>query len=409
MGAPGEAASGARAWMLVGGIAGGQLVSWGIVYYGFSLFVLPMERDLGWDRTDLNGALSLGLLAMAVAAYPVGAWIDRHGGHWVMLVGAALSVALLLCWGRVESLAAFRAVWIGLGACMAATLYEPAFAMLNWMFRTSFRQKIAAVTLVGGFASTVFMPITQLLVDALGWRAALDALALIVALTVVPIHAWLAAQERRRPPPSVDLAPRRAGWPVLREAARRPVFWALFVSFTCYAATFTAMTFHLVPLLGERGLPQPLVIAAISVIGPAQVAARSVLITVARRAPTRTVGLIVVVAMPLAVTLLWAAPGSIIAVFLFAVVYGGANGLFTIVRSAVVPDMVQRDGYATVNGALAVPQNLAKAAGPIAAAAIWELAGGYDRVLLTVIAGAMVSAVAFWIATRVATPRHLQT
>ena len=49
-----------RSWALVWALATAQLVSWGILYYGFSLFVVPMESELGWSRTALNGALSLG-------------------------------------------------------------------------------------------------------------------------------------------------------------------------------------------------------------------------------------------------------------------------------------------------------------------------------------------------------------
>lgn len=107
---PAEAGS----WTLVWTLAAAQLVSWGALYYSFSLFVVPMETELGWSRTTLNGALSCGLLATSLFAYPVGSWIDRHGGRWLMTLGTALGVLLLVAWSMVESVAAFYAIWIAI-------------------------------------------------------------------------------------------------------------------------------------------------------------------------------------------------------------------------------------------------------------------------------------------------------
>ena len=123
-----------QGWPLVWALALAQLVSWGSIYYGFSLFVVPMEAELGWSRAAINGALSLGLLVSGACAYPVGAWIDRHGGRAVMGAGSALGAALLAAWSRIDSLAMLYVVWLGLGAALACTLYEPVFAVLTRRF-----------------------------------------------------------------------------------------------------------------------------------------------------------------------------------------------------------------------------------------------------------------------------------
>ena len=82
----------------------------------------------------------------------------------------------------------------------------------------------------------------------------------------------------------------------------------------------------------------------------------------------------------------------------FAVIYGSANGIFTIVRGTVVPELLSRDGYGAINGALAFPATIARALAPLAAAAIWTAAGGYDAVLWVGLATAGVSALGFWFA-----------
>jgi MFS family permease len=104
-----------RGWPLVWALSAAQLVSWGSIYYSFSLCVVPMENELGWSRASLNGALSLGLLASGLVAYPIGARIDRHGGRAVMTLGSLAGMVLFLAWSRVDSLALFYAIWLGLG------------------------------------------------------------------------------------------------------------------------------------------------------------------------------------------------------------------------------------------------------------------------------------------------------
>jgi Sugar phosphate permease len=126
--------TGAWPWTLVWALSAAQLVSWGALYYSFSLFVVPMEAELGWSRNALNGALSLGLLTAGVSAFAVGTWIDRRGGRALMTFGSALGAAMLAAWSRVESLVAFYAIWMGLGLALAATLYEPAFTVLTRLF-----------------------------------------------------------------------------------------------------------------------------------------------------------------------------------------------------------------------------------------------------------------------------------
>lgn len=397
---PGGAAGG---WPLVWALSLAQLVSWGSIYYGFSLFVVPMEAELGWSRTSLNGALSLGLLMSGLFAYPVGSWIDRRGGRALMTTGSLLGAVLLAAWSRVENVMAFYAIWVGLGLAMAATLYEPVFAVLTRSFQQSYRTKITALTLVGGFASTVFIPLTQLFIDRLGWRDALLALAFCNGAISLPIHALLLRDGNTRgggaSSSGADAA--AAADAALRRALRHPVFWGLAICFTAYYATFAALTFHIIPLLTERGVPSSTIIGAIAVIGPAQVAGRVVLLAFGRHLPTAMVGRVVVLAFPAAVLLLIAFPNSVPMLFAFALLYGAANGIMTILRGTATPDMLFRDGYGTVNGALSLPANIARAAAPFAAALIWG-AGGYDAVLWSIVGGSMVAALGFWSAAAMA-------
>jgi MFS family permease len=91
----------------------------------------------------------VGLLASALAAVPLGHYIDRHGARGVMTVGSCAASLLVVAWARVETLPAFYVIWIGLGSAMAAVLYEPAFAVLVRWFVRGRAQALSILTSVG--------------------------------------------------------------------------------------------------------------------------------------------------------------------------------------------------------------------------------------------------------------------
>ena len=375
-------------WTAVAAIAVAQVVSWGAIYYTFSLFVGPMEKELGWDRATLNGALSLGLLMAGLASMPAGVAIDR-GKARMLMAGCSLAAALLFwAWSGVQSVVAFYLLWAGLGVTMAGTLYDPAFAAITRRFPVSYRTRIAAVTLAGGFASTVFIPLGQAFIEWLGWRDALVALGLCNLAICVPVH-LLALGEGR----GTGHAPPKPPPGTLARALRRPAFWGLAVAWVVYSGTFSAVTFHLIPLLAERGFEMGAIVGIFALIGPAQVAGRIVLIALGRRLGTPLAGQIVFAAFPLSLLpLIW--HGPLWSLVVFALVYGAANGIMTIVRGAIVPELLGREGYGAISGAISMPSMIAKAGAPLGAALLWQWAG-YDAVLWCVLAGGVVAAAGF--------------
>jgi predicted MFS family arabinose efflux permease len=386
-------------------LAVAQLVSWGAIYYAFSLFVVPMESSMGWSRTATNAALSIGLLVSGLAAWPIGIWIDHGHGRKVMTSGALLATAMLALWSQAHSLVTLFVAWVGLGVAMAATLYDPVFAIVTRRFPHSFRKRITLITLVGGFASTVFIPLTHSLVDSFGWRAALLVLASLNLVFCVPLNALAIDRDEphaaQRPSRRATRASNAAA---TRRAFRTPTFWALAVCFTAYYATFAALTFHLVPLMTERHVAPSLIVATMAVIGPAQVLARILWFTIGREVRPATMGIVITTAFPASVVVLMFAGTSSVALILFAIVYGGANGMMTILRGTIVQDVMWTEGYGAVSGLLSMPSNIAKGIAPISAATIWAVGRNYVAVEWTVLAVSMVSAAAFVAAMRVS--RH---
>ena len=377
-------------------LAWAQLVSWGSVYYGFSLFVVPMEQALGWSRTDTNAALSFGLLVSGFAAFPLGMWIDRGHGRRIMVLGSALSSAMLLLWSQAHSLGTLFVVWGGLGVSMAATLYDPVFAIVTREFPRTFRTKITLITLVAGFASTVFIPLTQWVVEGVGWRGALMVLGALNLAIALPVHVVAIR------PYSASVATgnhrailREANKVSTRRALQSPVFWALAACFTAYYATFAALTFHLVPLMVERRVSHMALLTTMAIIGPAQVMARALWFAMGRSIKPAVVGIVVTTVFPISVVVLLLAGSSPYMLAAFALLYGGANGMMTILRGTIVQDLMWTQGYGGISGLLCLPSNIAKGVAPISAAAIWSVQQRYAPVEWVILGVSSMAAVAF--------------
>jgi sugar phosphate permease len=122
-------------WALVGALGLTATVSYGILSYGFAVFITPMGAELGWSKAEITGAFSLAQLVAGGTAIPVGRWVDRHGARALMTAGSVLAALLLAAWSQVRSLPAFYALMALMGVAMAAVLYEPAFAVVTTWFR----------------------------------------------------------------------------------------------------------------------------------------------------------------------------------------------------------------------------------------------------------------------------------
>jgi len=310
---------------------------------------------------------------------------------------------MLALWSQAHSLATLFVVWVGLGVAMAATLYDPVFAIITRDFPGSFRTKITLITLVAGFASTVFIPLTQGLVDGFGWRGALLALAAANLVVCLPLHFFAIGRDAPRENATDHKAALKvANAKATQRALRTPTFWALAVCFTTYYATFAALTFHLVPLMTERRVPPALILITMAAIGPAQVLARVLWFTVGRNVRPSIVGIVITIAFPASVAILMCAGTSPTLLILFAIIYGGANGMMTILRGTIVQDVMWTEGYGAVSGLLSMPSNIAKGIAPISAAAIWAIRGNYLLVEWTVLLVSLASAAAFVTAMRFA-------
>lgn len=375
-----------------------QTAGWGVLYFSFALVVGPMEAELGWSRTDLNGALTAGLLTTALASLPVGYWIDRFGGHALMTLGAVLAAALMAMWSMVETLTGFYLLWIGLGFATAATMGDPVFAVITANVR-DYRRALTYLAFVTGLSSTVFIPLISLLISWYGWRSALLLSALVYLVIAGGLNAVFLRGTRGSSRSDGKAAGTAAGPSPLKAALARRAFWGLVVCFGVQTFGFSGLTYHMIPLLQERGLDLDTIVTMMAMIGPAQVSGRLILHFFGERLSMRTLGRALTVALPFVfLLLLVVTPLGFVGLVLYAAVSGVTNGLLIIVRSVGLAEILGTRGYGQISGALMFIIMLPRTAAPLAFAAMWQVFGSYDTVLWILIAAGVVGAAGFWIA-----------
>lgn len=374
-----------RASVVTGALSATELVSWGVLYYAFAVFLAPMRDELGASTAQLTGAFSAGVLVSAVAGLAVGRHLDRRGAHGLMTTGSAAGVVLVLAWSQVQSVATLYVIWAGLGIVMAAVLYEPAFTVLakHHPDPGSRRRAMTVLTLVGALASFIFLPLSQLLVDVLGWRDALVALAAVLAVTV-PLHA-LALRE-----PEDEV---RAAAPIGEPAAgvlRSRGFWLLSAAFVLATVAAMAMMIHAIPYLTGRGMSPAWAAGALGLVGVSQIPGRLVFAPLARRlSPARTsvavflliaAGVALVVSAPVE----WMTVGGL-------VVLGVGNGMATLARATAMADLYGTGAYGTIAGVAGAATTTARAAAPVVAA-VFAAAFGYVALLWALVGLAVLAA-----------------
>jgi len=393
-------------WYIVAALAVTETISWGILYYGFAVFLTPMERELGWSRPSVTGAFSLALLLSGLAAPLVGRWIDRNGPRLLMSAGSVAATVLVLAWSRVASLSAFYAIWVGIGLAMAALLYEPAFTVVAKWFSRRRRQALTALTLIAGLASVIFTPLCNWLIELFGWREALVLLSILLGATTIPLHGLVL----RHSPQALGMDPdgdpvRPAGETTLAPdsgisagvALRTLTFWTWTAATVLNAATTVAVNVHLIPYLLGTGYSAAFAATVTGLVGGMQLPGRLLFAPLGRFLPARLMTVLVFVLQGTALVILLVVPG-VAGVLTFVVVFGMSNGMATLLRAARVAELFGPAAYGSIAGMMALWATLARAAAPVGVGMLYGLLGRYEPVFWGLVLGGLVAGSAGYLA-----------
>lgn len=384
-------------WGLVGTLGLTEMTSWGVLYYAFGVFLVPMEQELGWSRAAMAGAFSLTLLLSGIAAVPVGRWVDRHGPRLLMTVGSVLATLLVLAWSTVTNIVVFYLIWAAIGMVTAAVLYEPAFVVVaNWFER----RRDAALTLLtflGGLASVVYIPLAEWLIQGYGWRSALVLLAAILGIGTIPLHALVL----RRRPADLGLLPdgatvarvnaparpdaRPAPDHTAREALLDSSFWWLTAAFALVTMASVAVSVHFVPYLIDRGFSSTFAATMAGLIGVMALPGRLIFTPLGTWLPRRLISAGIFLCQTVALVVLVMMPTQL-GVILFVVLFGAGFGAVSPARAALVAELYGPRAYGSISSVLTAWSSGARALGPVGAGLLFSRFGSYVPVFWTLVA-----------------------
>ena len=344
-------------------------MAWGSSYYLPAVLAGPISADTGWSLSWVVGGLSCGLVAAGLVSPLVGRAIANRGGRPVLAASACLLAAGLSLLAAAHALPVFLAAWLVIGFGMGAGLYDPAFATLGRLYGEDGRSAITALTLFGGFASTVCWPLSAFLETHLGWRGACLTYAGIQLAVSLPIYLFGLPREPRHAVRPASLA---ASTPARLPEPGVAVFPLLACSLTLASMISTVFSVHLLTVLQGKGIALAAAVGLGALVGPSQVGARAIEMLIARHHHPILTKLASVSFVALGLALLWAG-GPLITLAL--VFYGAGIGLESIARGTLPLAVFGPDRYPVLMGRIAMPNLMAQAAAPAIGAGLLSALG----------------------------------
>ncbi|MCD1286600.1 MULTISPECIES: MFS transporter [unclassified Brevibacterium] len=367
-----------------------ELVSWGLLYYSLPVAVEPISQDMEWSHTVVTAALSLGLVVSAIAGIRVGKLLDSYGPRSIMSLGTVIGVLALLIVAAAPNLLVFYLAWVLAGFAQAATLYPPAFAVVTRWYGANRVKPLTTITLVGGLASTVFAPIIAWLIDSYGWRPTYVVLAVVLAVTALPMHLFFLNRRWTDEASTVTEKPSPAQ---IRTVTRDPRFVVLQIAVAASTFTLFAVTINIIPLIIERGADYSIAAIALGLVGFGQVTGRFFYPALERRSSPRSRTVILFAAGAVGLWLLALVPGPIWLLIGIGMLAGGVRGCITLLQATAVSDRWGTKNFGAINGVFVAPITVGTALAPAAGPALAGLVGGYPLMAI-VMAGLLTAATA---------------
>ena len=372
-----------------------QVFGYGTLYYAFTVLAPRVTAEFGWAPEWTFGGFAIGLLLGGAVAPVTGSLIDRYGTRLVMTIGSALAGLSLLALAEARGIVSYILAMVALQAVTTAVFYDAAFAALTQARGGQARRAISQLTLIGGFASTLFWPLTSSLLAILDWRGVYRLYGLAQILVCLPLHLFFLPGRVKRP---VATAAAGAPAPTQPEAtylagyARRRAFLLLALAFSLQGFVVSAMAVHMLALLQGFGLSGAVAVGIGAMLGPSQVAGRLAEMLFGRGVSPVTTAWVSAWLMPFGLALLLVSGSLPIVAGLFAIAFGISMGLSSIVRGTVPLQLFGPVGFGATMGKLSAPGLVIKAAAPLAFAISLERGGVMVSTLLLIAFSALAAA-----------------
>src|SRR3989440_7448863 len=365
----------------------------------YVVFLLPLEREYGWTRSQLTSVYSIYLLMHGFTSPLVGLVFDRVGPRWVYTTGLLFMCAAFFLAAGLSNLWQFY-LFVGgmVGVGVSLTGMVPGSALISRWYRERLSTAIGIAFSAAGVGTIIFVPLTQFLVAHYDWRFAYRVLGGML-LILVPVVAFLLPWKRFYVghQHAARLKPGEEGW-TLRRAVRTRLYWGLCQVFFFTATAMFTVIVQLVaffvdvgfsPITGASAFGALGLMSAISVMGSGFTSDRFGY----RQTVTATfAGTATGMAMLLVLTYV---PSHLLLV-LFVPVFGLCMGVRGPIVSSISTRYFAGPNVATIYGTIYATNAVGAAFGSLMGGVLHDLTGGYRIALAVSLACVLMASTPFW-------------
>lgn len=359
-----------RSIAAIAGLGITQIIGWGSIFTPLSVVGTLMTRDLDLPREAIFGGITLSLIITSLMATHVGRGIDRYGARWFMVTGSFIAGMAMLVTAHAEGLWSYALAWVLVGMAAPLMLHSCALPALVAVVGENARPAITALMLFGGLASTVFLQLTSVLADAVGWRGTYLVYAALQLCVCLVIHI-IVLRPRSGPTRRQATAAKEPHEGTVPPNRRRAAF-ALLAIWACSDGFIAwGINLQIIDIFVAAGLSASVAVAIWSCTGLTQVASRFCELLLNGRFSIWATALAASFIMPIGYVVIISVGVTPTTSLILAITFGIGHGLFVIARGTLPLILFGRREYGTYMGLLLVPQSIVNASAPIIIAAIY--------------------------------------
>lgn len=403
-----------RGWYIAGVSALSIGAVLGTAQFAFSLFILPLEEEFGWSRTQVNGALTVGVVSGLLSPF-VGNLMDRTGAKWTMAGSIALVAAAFLLRAVMTELWQFYLFSAVMFAGTPGATMMPAGRLVNTWFPRIRGRMMGFVTAGNNLGSMIVIPIVAGLITMVGWRWTFVVLAIglfgivmLVALAIRDTTDDVKKEQGKKWSPSGSdtkkLLDTNDGFDV-SEALRTSAFWLLVVGMTLQQFVRTGVVSQMVPHLQQVGFSLATAAAAMMLLAFFGMSSKIIFGRLSETITARLAFVVIMILQGAGLAVLMVSGGSVVvwgAIIVFGLGMGGVGALTPL----VITDMFGLKQFGSIMGLTRTALIIPVFAGPILAGLIFDATDSYNLMFGITIGLLFVSITAFLMIRAPYTPKN---
>jgi len=379
-----------RSWRAaVGALGFVTIAAYGVAYYSYGVLIDPIGASTGWPSPALGAIFSGVLVIGGAGGLAGGRLVDRLGTRPAFLVAGTFGAGMVALASYQHDLLPFALLYpTGCGAIAALGFYHVTQPAAIRVATGAPERAVVWLTILGAFASPIFLPLTAALVDAIGWRQTIRVLAAIAAAVFLTTAALGRAQKA-----DDHAALRTASVPdALRGAWSAPGFRRWVLASLISGAAVDVILVYQVPVMIAAGLPIGVASTIGGIRGFAQLGGRVPLSPMLRRLGARRTILLSLLAGSIG-TMFLLVGGHVAPAIAYSILAGASIGAMYTLQGIYTNELVGRDNLSLLMGAQQAVFAVGAAAGPVLAGSLFATANSYVGVVLLTAAGLLVGAV----------------